>query len=82
VRPVTAPGAPLADFLPPENERGSGRPAMCTQIHRFWLILAISSLLGACTMGHRIEGPGEPIRIEMTVLLQHEYILKGDGAGS
>jgi hypothetical protein len=54
---------------------------MRTQIYRLCLILMTSSLLGACTVGHRIEGPGEPIRIEMTVLLKHEYLLEGGEGG-
>ena len=34
------------------------------------MALAVS-LLGACT--HRIEAPDRPIRIEMTVVLKHEF---------
>jgi hypothetical protein len=45
------------------------------------LILGTSSILGACTLGHRIVGPGEPIRIEMTLLLEHKYLLTGDESG-
>ena len=54
---------------------------MRTQIRRFCLILAAASVLGACTMGHRIEPSAEPIRIEMTVLLKHEHVLASDAAG-
>jgi hypothetical protein len=54
---------------------------MCAQIHRLCLILAATSALCACTMGHRIESPSEPILIEMTVLLKHEHVLRSGAAG-
>jgi hypothetical protein len=54
---------------------------MRTQIRRLCLILTATGQLGACTMGHRIEPPTEPIRIEMTVLLKHEHILASDAVG-
>jgi hypothetical protein len=54
---------------------------MRTQIRRFCLILTATALLGACTMGHRIEPSAEPIRIEMTVLLKHEHVLASNPAG-
>ena len=54
---------------------------MHIQIFLLCLILGTSSLLGACTLGHRIVGPGEPIRIEMTLLLEHKYLLTGDKSG-
>ena len=54
---------------------------MHTQIRLLSLILATTSMLGACTVGHRIESPGEPIRIEMTVLLKHEHVLRSGAAG-
>jgi len=41
---------------------------------RIVLVLVASALLGACT--HRIEAPEKPIRIEMTVVLKHEFLLK------
>jgi hypothetical protein len=81
VRPVTARGGRLTDPSPPEADTAIGRPAMCAQIHRFCLILAATSSLCACTMGHRIESPSEPILIEMTVLLKHEHVLRSGAAG-
>ena len=54
---------------------------MRTQIRRLCLILAATGMLGACTVGHRIESPGEPIRIEMTVLLKHEHVLRSGATG-
>ncbi len=49
---------------------------MRTQIHRLFLVLAAASALGACTMGHRIQAPADPIRIEMQVLLKHEHTIR------
>ena len=54
---------------------------MRTQIRRFCLILTATALLGACTMGHRIEPSAEPIRIEMTVLPKHEHVVASHAAG-
>jgi hypothetical protein len=57
------------------------RLAMRIQILRLCVIFGTWSVLGACTLGHRIVGPGEPIKIEMTVLLQHKHTLTVDNAG-
>jgi hypothetical protein len=76
-RPVEAQEAPILR-LQARSRPSGGRPCG-TQIHRLCLIPAATSMLGACTMGHRIESPTEPIRIEMTVLLKHEHV-PGSGA--
>lgn len=46
---------------------------------RVGMAVTMLTLAAACT--HRIESPKEPIRIEMTVLLKHEYRVRTDRPG-
>lgn len=49
---------------------------MITNVGRCICIVVAAAGLGACSlMPVRIEAPKEPIRIEGTIVIKHEYVL-------
>lgn len=68
--------APQSEILATEQEAFLGERAMIRSTLRWGFIILMAGSVSACGLARiPIQAPTEPIRIEVTLVLKHEYVL-------